>query len=98
MTLFVYHASFDIAVFAVLRSDLEFLTAFRGWGSHIQDEADDEDDEKDGDDDDREDERLCLIHSLSNHSSESHEGHGHESGDNQCDRHTLHGFRDVIAV
>ena len=81
-TLLVYHASFDIAVFAILRSDLELLTALWSWGSHIQDEADNEDDEKDGDDDESEDERLCLIHILSNHSSKSHKGHGHESGNN----------------
>ena len=98
MTLLIDHAAFDVAVFTVLRSDLELLTALRGWGSHIYDEGNDKDDEKGDDSDDGDDERGSLIHRLTNHSSKSHEGHGHESGDDKSDRNAFHGFRDVIAI
>ena len=98
MTFLVYHAAFDVTVFAVLRSDLELLAALRGWGSHIYDEGDDKDDEKNDDEGDSDDKRGTLVHRLTNHSSESHEGHGHESGHDEGDRNAFHGFRDVIAI
>lgn len=53
MTLLIDHAAFDVAVLAVLRSYFELLTAFRGWGSHIQNERDDEDDDESDDDGNR---------------------------------------------
>ena len=98
MTFLVYHAAFDVTILAVLRSDLELLAAFRGWGSHIYDEGNDKDDKKGNDSDDGDDERDSLVHRLTNHSSKSHEGHGHESGDDEGDRNAFHGFRDVIAI
>lgn len=65
MTLLIDHAAFYVALFAVLRSYLELLTALRGWGSHIQDERDDEDDEQSDDDGNRKYEIACGCHLFS---------------------------------
>lgn len=53
MTLLIDHAAFDVAVFTVLRSYLELLTALWGWGSHIQNERNNKDDDESDDDGNR---------------------------------------------